>query len=87
MSLELMSIGTDTYPLDGAFYEPAGGAPNGAVVIMHGNSSNFHTGVPRTLVSDCDRFYGGRETAAMEPDGSSHHLKRAFRPALSRGPS
>jgi pimeloyl-ACP methyl ester carboxylesterase len=49
MSLELVSIETDTYPLDGAFYEPEGGANNGAILIMHGNSSNFYTGVPRAL--------------------------------------
>jgi hypothetical protein len=49
MSLELTSIETDTHPLDGAWYEPAGGAPNGAVLIMHGNSSNIYTGVPHAL--------------------------------------
>ncbi len=49
MNLELVSIETDTYPLDGLYYEPKGGVRNGAVLIMHGNSSNFYTGVPRAI--------------------------------------
>jgi pimeloyl-ACP methyl ester carboxylesterase len=49
MGLALVSIETDTYPLDGAFYEPKGGAGNGAALIMHGNCGNFYTGVPRQL--------------------------------------
>lgn len=49
MRLELVSIETDTDPLDGIFYEPAGGARNGAVLIMHGNCGNFYTGLARTL--------------------------------------
>ena len=49
MSLELVSIETDTYPLDGALYEPDGGARNGAILIMHGNCGNFYSGVPRHL--------------------------------------
>jgi pimeloyl-ACP methyl ester carboxylesterase len=49
MSLELVTIETDTYPLYGLYYEPDGGAVNGAVLIMHGNSSNFYTGVPRAI--------------------------------------
>ena len=49
MSLELVSIETDTDPLDGIFYEPEGGARNGAFLIMHGNSTNFYTGVIREL--------------------------------------
>lgn len=49
MSLELVSIETNTYPLDGAFYAPEGGARNGAILIMHSNCGNFYTGVPRHL--------------------------------------
>jgi pimeloyl-ACP methyl ester carboxylesterase len=49
MSLELVSIETDSDPLDGLYYEPEGGARNGAILIMHGNCSNFYTGVPRAL--------------------------------------
>jgi len=48
MSLELVSIETDTYPLDGAFYQPEGAA-RGTILIMHGNCKNFYTGVSRTL--------------------------------------
>ena len=47
MRLELVSIETGTYPLDGVFYRPEGGAGQGAVLIMHGNCGNFYTGVPR----------------------------------------
>src|SRR6266511_5882564 len=49
MNLELVSIATDSYPLDGIFYEPEGGANRGAVLIMHGNCKNFYTGVSRAL--------------------------------------
>jgi hypothetical protein len=47
MRLELVSIETSTYPLDGAFYQPESGAGKGAILIMHGNCGNFYTGVPR----------------------------------------
>ena len=49
MRLELVSIATETYPLDGLFYQPAGGATAGAVLLMHGNCFNFYTGVMRFL--------------------------------------
>lgn len=49
MQLELVSINTDTYPLDGLFYQPDDGATSGAVLFMHGNCSNFYTGVMRAL--------------------------------------
>ena len=47
MRLELVSIETSTYPLDGALYQPESGAGKGAILIMHGNCGNFYTGVPR----------------------------------------
>src|SRR5215472_9278569 len=47
MSLELVSIETGTYPLDGVFYRPEGGTGKDAILIMHGNCGNFYTGVPR----------------------------------------
>ena len=47
MRLELVSIETGTYPLDGVFYRPQAGAGKGAILIMHGNCGNFYTGVPR----------------------------------------
>ena len=47
MSLELVSIETGTFPLDGAFYRPEGDGGKGAILIMHGNCGNFYTGVPR----------------------------------------
>jgi pimeloyl-ACP methyl ester carboxylesterase len=44
----LVSIPTDSVPLDGAWYEPAGKAI-GAVLLFHGNTMNFYMGAPRFL--------------------------------------
>jgi pimeloyl-ACP methyl ester carboxylesterase len=49
MRTELVTIPTDTLPLDGAFYEPAGGATAGSVLLFHGNTMNFYVGAPRFL--------------------------------------
>src|SRR5579862_7085294 len=49
MRTELVSIPTDTLPLDGAFYEPEGGARAGGVLLFHGNTMNFYVGAPRFL--------------------------------------
>ena len=49
MRTELISIPTDTTPLDGAFHEPDGGAIAGAVLLFHGNTMNFYVGAPRFL--------------------------------------
>ena len=49
MRTELVSIVTDTDPLDGAYYEPDGGAITGAVLLFHGNTMNFYVGAPRFL--------------------------------------
>jgi hypothetical protein len=49
MRTELVSIPTDTLPLDGAFYEPDGGATAGGVLLFHGNTMNFYVGAPRFL--------------------------------------
>jgi len=46
---QLVSIPTDTTPLDGAYYEPDQGAAAGAVLLFHGNTMNFYTGAPRFL--------------------------------------
>jgi pimeloyl-ACP methyl ester carboxylesterase len=48
-SLSLVSIPTDTVPLEGAWYEPAGGARLGAALLFHGNTMNFYSGAPRFL--------------------------------------
>jgi pimeloyl-ACP methyl ester carboxylesterase len=45
---ELVSISTETVPLDGLYYEPEGKAV-GAVLLFHGNTMNFYTGPPRFL--------------------------------------
>ena len=47
MQLELVSIATDTHPLDGLFYRPA--SPIGAALFMHGNCMNFYTGPARFI--------------------------------------
>ena len=48
MRTSLVSIPTDTIPLDGAWYEPEGAA-TGAVLLFHGNTMNFYVGAPRFL--------------------------------------
>jgi pimeloyl-ACP methyl ester carboxylesterase len=49
MRTTLVTIPTDTAPLDGAFYEPEAGASAGAVLLFHGNTMNFYVGAPRFL--------------------------------------
>ena len=49
MLTELVSIPTDTLPLDGAYYTPDAGPVRGGVLLMHGNTMNFYTGAPRFL--------------------------------------
>ena len=48
MRTELISIPTDTLPLDGAFYLPEGESC-GAAMLFHGNTMNFYVGAPRFL--------------------------------------
>src|SRR5438477_158217 len=45
----LVSIPTDTVALEGAWYEPQGGARLGAALLFHGNTMNFYSGAPRFL--------------------------------------
>ncbi len=49
MLTELVSIPTDTLPLDGAYYTPEDQPPRGTALLMHGNTMNFYTGAPRFL--------------------------------------
>ncbi|HSD53958.1 MAG TPA: alpha/beta hydrolase [Burkholderiales bacterium] len=49
MRTTLVTIPTDTTPLDGAFYEPEGCATAGAALLFHGNTMNFYVGAPRFL--------------------------------------
>lgn len=49
MKTTLVSIATDTIPLDGAWHEPDSGTVRGAVLLFHGNTMNFYTGAPRFL--------------------------------------
>jgi pimeloyl-ACP methyl ester carboxylesterase len=48
LKTQLVSITTDTQPLDGAWYEPDAPA-KGAVLLFHGNTMNFYVGAPRFL--------------------------------------
>jgi pimeloyl-ACP methyl ester carboxylesterase len=49
MRTELVSIATDTAPIDGAFYLPDAGRISQAAMLFHGNTMNFYTGAPRFL--------------------------------------
>ena len=49
MRTELVSIATDTLPLDGAFHWPDDRPAAGAVLLFHGNTMNFYVGAPRFL--------------------------------------
>ena len=49
MRTQLISIPTDTLPLEGALHEPDGGKAAGAVLLFHGNTMNFYVGAPRFL--------------------------------------
>src|SRR5712671_2357864 len=49
MHTELVTIETDTLPLDGALYQPDGGGSTAAVLLFHGNTMNFYVGAPRFL--------------------------------------
>jgi len=46
---ELVSVPTDTIPLDGLYYEPEGREALGAALLFHGNTMNFYTGPMRFL--------------------------------------
>lgn len=46
--LALVSIETDSHPLDGLYYRPRGEI-RAQAMILHGNCMNFYTGVPRFL--------------------------------------
>src|SRR2546428_8304301 len=48
MRAELVSIPTETVPLDGLYYEPVDKAV-GAVLLFHGNTMNLYVGAPRFL--------------------------------------
>ena len=49
MRTELVTIPTDTLPLDGAFHTPESGPIRGSVLLFHGNTMNFYTGALRFL--------------------------------------
>lgn len=49
MRTELISIATDTLPLDGAFHWRDDRPVRGGVMLFHGNTMNFYVGAPRWL--------------------------------------
>jgi hypothetical protein len=59
MRTELVSIATDTVPLDGAFHWPEDRPARGGVLLFHGNTMNFYTGAPRWL-RPCSRNWASR---------------------------
>ena len=46
--IALVSIETDTHPLDGLYYRPRGEV-RAQAMILHGNCMNFYTGAPKFL--------------------------------------
>jgi pimeloyl-ACP methyl ester carboxylesterase len=46
---ELVSIPTETIPLDGLYYDAEGEVALGAALLFHGNAMNFYTGPMRFL--------------------------------------
>jgi hypothetical protein len=48
MRTELITIETDTIPIEGLFYEPTGPI-KGAALFFHGNTMNFYTGAAKFL--------------------------------------
>jgi pimeloyl-ACP methyl ester carboxylesterase len=49
MRTQLVSIPTETLPLDGAFHEPDSGKAAGAALYFHGNTMNFYVCAARFL--------------------------------------
>ena len=49
MRTQLVTIATDTIPLDAAFHLPDDGKAAGAALYFHGNTMNFYTGGARFL--------------------------------------
>jgi len=47
MRTQLVTIPTDTAPLEGALHEPDSGKAAGAVLLFHGNTMNFYVSAPR----------------------------------------
>lgn len=55
MKTQLVTIPTDTIPIDGALHEPDG-AITGAALYFHGNTMNFYTGAARFLAPALTRL-------------------------------
>lgn len=49
MNIELVSIATETYPLDGLFYTPRDRPAKAAAMFFHGNCHNFYMGPSRFM--------------------------------------
>ena len=86
--VELVSIKTDTYPLDGLLDTPRGVRPRAAAMIFHGNCHNFYTGpsrfLPEALVADDLEVTveGLRDRPRNQPDlGALHQTSRSMRDA------
>ena len=80
MRTSLVSIPTDTIPLDGAFYEPEGVA-KGAVLLFHGNTMNFYVGAPRFLPPVLTR----RGLACLAFNRRGHDIMSTFNSRMAVG--
>ena len=85
MRTELISIATDTLPLDGAFHCPDDRPVRGAVLLFHGNTMNFYVGAPRFLPPVLTRL--GFTCLAFNRRGHDILSIRNSRAAESAGPA
>ncbi len=67
MRTELISIPTETIPLDGALHRPDGAA-TGAVLLFHGNTMNFYVGAPQIPAAGVDRRWATRVWRSIGAD-------------------
>ncbi len=68
MKTNLVTIPTDTIPLDGAWYEPEAGVTAGAVLLFHGNTMNFYVGglaMPASPSTAAATTFSASETAGL----------------------
>ena len=84
MRTELVSIATDTLPLDGALHLPEGRPVTGAVLLFHGNTMNFYVGAPRFLPPMLTRLPELLSTTRTGMADGCKWAAPAYLPRLSR---
>lgn len=70
---ELVSIDTDTVPLDGLYYASDDTSSRGAVLFVHGNGMNFYYGVARFLPQYL--IAAGFRVSGLQPAGPRHVVR------------